>query len=114
MSLKVKYKDWKNVENRKILLEVAELLNEDIEIRVPKQKFKSYNASIWLNDDIVTEKDFNNRSNALKWIKQNLSKKKYLNAFCDLKKYNKRRDDFDWWFYRMQDNILVEVDSPEN
>lgn len=113
MAIRVKHKDWQNESFRLTILSLAETLQEDIEVELPKVKFKPYNASIWQNDDIVLEKDFIKKSDAMKWIKTALGKKKYSDAYCDLKKYNKRNDDFDWWYFKVIDNKLVEVNSPE-
>ena len=113
MSIKVKRKDWQNEAFRNSILSLAEVLKEDIEIELPKVKFKSYNVQIWRDDNILNEKDFLKKSDAKKWIKSILSKKKYSGAYADLKKYNKAEDDFDWWFFRLKDNQLVEVYTPE-
>ena len=109
MAIKVNRKSWENKMYREAILQVAELFKEDIVVE--KIKFKPYSAQIWLNDDIKDEKDFDTKGKALKWIKQELLKKKYKDAFVDLKKYNKSHDDFDYWFYKVVDNVVKEVET---
>lgn len=109
--ISIKRKDWDNPAIRNAILATAETLGEDIEIVYPKPKFKPYNAQLWLNDDIVEEKDFTAKKQAIKWIKSRLSLKKNTGAYADLKKYNKANDDFDWWFYKIVNGRLEEVDS---
>lgn len=107
MSIRVLQKDWKNENYRVATLTLAELLGEEIEIEVEKPKVKLYNAQIWKDDDIVFEKDFDDKLSALKWIKSKLEKES--RAYADLKRYNNKRDDFDWWFYKVKNNQLVDV-----
>ena len=83
------------------------MLGESVEVEMSKQKLKPYNAQIWANDDIVFEKDFNTKYDALKWIKARL--KNESNAYADLKKYSSNRDDFEWWFYRLKNKKLIDV-----
>ena len=113
MAIRVKKKDWQNEAFRNSILSLAEVLNEDIEIEMPKAKFYPYNVQIWKDDNILKEKDFLKKADAKKWIKNLLSKKKYSGAYADLKKYNRKEDDFDWWFFRFKDNQLIEVYTPE-
>ena len=113
MPIRVKNKDWRNPAFKEAILKVAELLNEELEVELPKVKFKPYNAQIWMNDDIVEEKDFYNKSDSLKWAKNVLSKKKYNSAYLDLKKYNQKDDDFDWWYYKLLNNKLTEFQNME-
>lgn len=113
MTIRVSQKNWNDKLFRKVILNVADMFKEDIEIKQPKQKFKPYNVQIWCKDDIMFSKDFSNRCQAKKYIKKILSMKKYKNAYADLKKYNKKHDDFDWWFFRFKDNKLIEVVTPE-
>lgn len=107
MAIRVSQKNWNDEEFRIATLTIAQLLGEEIEVEIPKIEFKSYNAQIWKNDDILFEKDFDSRKDALKWIKLKLLKESH--AYADLKKYNKKHDDFDWWFYRVKDSKLVDV-----
>ena len=105
MAIKVTRENWNNKAFKDATLIMSELLGEDIIIQEPKPK--PYNAQIWKNDDIVFEKDFDSRPSAIKWIKARL--KGESKAYADLKKYNSNRDDFDWWFYKIKDNKLVDV-----
>ena len=105
MAIKISRKDWNNKTIRDVALALAELNADDI--LIVEQKRKPYNAQIWKDDDIVFEKDFDSRPSALKWIKARL--KNESNAYADLKKYNHKRDDFDWWFFKFKDNKLVDV-----
>ena len=105
MAIKVTRENWNNKTFKDATLIMSELLGEDIIIQEPKPK--PYNAQIWKNDDIVFEKDFDSRPSAIKWIKARL--KNEVNAYADLKKFNKSRDDFDWWFFKVKDNKLVDV-----
>ena len=113
MAIRVSRKQWEDETFKSAILGVAQVLGEDIEVEVKgsgkKQKFKPYNAQIWKDDDIVFEKDFMNKSQAKKWIKKTLAMKRCENAYADLKKYNKRNDDFDYWFYKLDNNKLVET-----
>lgn len=113
MSIKIKRDDWNNATFRDAILGVAQILQEDVEIEVKgsgkKQKFKPYNAQIWKDDDVILEKDFMKKYQALKWIKKVLVMKKYENAFADLKKYNTKNDDFDYWFFKVENNKVVET-----
>ena len=110
MSIRVDNKNWQNNEFREAILSVASLLQEEIIIEKPLKKFKPYNVQLWRDDDILEERDFLTKPQAKKWIKQRLSLKKNHGAYADLKKYNKSNDDFDWWFYKVTDNKLEEVD----
>ena len=105
MAIKITRKDWNNQALKDITLVMSELTGEDIIIVEPKLKL--YNAQIWKNDDIVFEKDFDDKLSALKWIKSKLEKESL--AYADLKRYNNKRDDFDWWFYKVKNNQLVDV-----
>ena len=109
MSIKVSRDNWEDKTFRDAILGVAEILQEEVEVIYPKQKFKPYNAQIWKDDDIILEKDFMRKSQAMKWIKQVLSMKKCKDAYADLKKYNQKNDDFDYWFYVIEDNKVVET-----
>lgn len=109
----IKRKDWDNIAVRNAILHTAEVLGEEVEVVYPKPKFKPYNAQLWRNDDILEEKDFSTKTQAKKWIKERLSLKKNTGAYADLKKFNKTNDDFDWWFYKLIDYRLVEVDTLE-
>lgn len=109
MSIRVSRKNWNDKTYRETILGVAEILHEDIEIEIPKQKFKPYNVQIWKDDDIVLEKDFMKKSQATKWINKTLIMKKYKDAYADLKKYNKNNDDFDYWFFKVEDDKVIET-----
>lgn len=107
----IKRKDWDNPSIKNAILATAELLGEDIEIVYPKPKFKPFNVQLWRDDNILEEKDFSNKKQALKWLKTRLFLKKNKGAYADLKKYNKSNDDFDWWFYKIVDGRLEEVNN---
>ena len=109
MAIKISRKNWEDKEYRDVVLSVAEILGEDVEITYPKSKFKPYNVQIWKSAIILLEKDFYKKSQAKKWITKVLKMKKCENAYADLKKYNKSNDDFDWWFYRIINDKLTEV-----
>ena len=111
MSIRVNHKDWKNESFRTTVLGVAELLGEDIEISIPKTKFKPFNVQIWRNDDVILEKNFLTKSDAMKYTKKVLNMKKYKDSYADMKKYNKTNDDFDWWFFKNIDGKVQEVES---
>ena len=111
MIMKIKRKDWNNPELRNVLLNVAELLGQDVEVEKVKCKFKKYNVQIWQNDDIIYEKDFDTKPQAKRWIKKTLLMKKCKDAYADLKKYNKSNDDFDYWFYKLENNKLIETSN---
>lgn len=113
MSIRVSRNDWNDETFRSAILGVAQILKEDIEIEVrgngKKQKFKPYNAQIWKDDNIILEKDFMRKHQALKWIRKVLVMKKCENAFADLKKYNTKNDDFDYWFFKVEENKVIET-----
>ena len=109
MSIKVSRKNWNDETFRNTILGVAEILNEDIEIELPKTQFKPFNVQIWKDDDILLEKDFLKKSQAIKWIKKTLVMSKYKDSYADLKRYNRRNDDFDYWFFKVENNKVVET-----
>ena len=108
MALKISRKDWDDENYKSAILGVAEVLHEDIEIVYPR-RVKLYNVQIWASDKILLERDFMKRSQAMKWIKKTLAMRKCRDAYADLKKYNKNNDDFDWWFYKLENNKVVET-----
>ena len=109
MSIVVSQKNWKDETYRAAILGVAQVLKEEIEIELPKQKFKPYNAQIWKDDNIILEKDFMKKPQAMKWIKKVLAMRKCKDAYADLKKYNKKNDDFDYWFFKMENDKVIET-----
>ena len=111
MSIKISKKDWEDKTFRDVVLSVAEILKQEIEIELPKTSFKPYNVQIWRDDDILLEEDFLKKSQAISWIKEALSRDDCKNSYADLKKYNERNDDFDYWFFKLEDNKVVEIDN---
>ena len=113
MPLRVSNKDWNNPPFRDSVLRFAEHFQMDIEVELPKKEFLPYNVQIWVGDDIAEAKDFKYVKDARKWISEKLHEDKYHNAYADLKKYNIREDDFDWWFYILRNGSIEDVIDPE-
>ena len=88
MSIKVSRKNWNDETFRNVILNIAEILKEEIEVELPKTSFKPYNVQIWRDDNILLEKDFLRKSEAIAWIKKILNMKKYKDSYADLKKYS--------------------------
>jgi len=108
MAIKIKRKDWEDSIIRNAVLSVAELLHEDISVVYPK-RVKLYNVKIWKDDNILYENNFMKKSQAMSYIKKILVMRKCKDAYADLKKYNKNNDDFDWWYFKLENNKVVET-----
>ena len=108
MAIKVKRKHWDDETFRNAVLNVAELLQEDVEIVYPK-RVKLYNVQVWKDDNIIFEHNFTKRSQAMKYIKKVLHMRKCKGAYADLKKYSNNTDDFSWWYYKLENNKIVET-----
>jgi len=109
MTIKVSASDWENPVFRNSVLMLAEQFGNDIEIETVRKPLPPYNAQVWLNDDIVASNDFKTKKEAKKWIASELAKRP--NAEADLRKYNKRGDDFDGFVYRLVDGVIAEVEA---
>ena len=110
MALKILRKNWDDKSYRELMLGVAEILHEDIDI-IYSKNVRPYNVQIWKDDNIILERNFAKRPQALKWIKKVLVMRKCKDAYADLKKFNKKGDDFDYWYYKLENKKVVEVFS---
>ena len=68
----------------------------------------NYDCSIWLDEnDELCQKDFHTKKEALDYAKKVL--KDNPSAYADLKHWNAKGDDYDYWFYRLENGKLKEV-----
>lgn len=68
----------------------------------------NYDCSIWLDEnDELCQKDFHTKKEAMDYAKKVL--KDNPSAYADLKHWNAKGDDYDYWFYRLENGKLKEV-----
>lgn len=109
MAIVVKRKDWDDPSFRNATLSVAEVLGEDIEVIYPTKKFYPFTVQLWIEDNMVEEKEFKDRLSALKWARKRLSLKKNSQATAELKKFKKTNELDDYWVYRLDGSCLVDI-----
>lgn len=105
MVLTVKHEDWRK--SSEAILQLAELLKEDVEIKIPGKNPKSYFVSVIYRNNLILDIGFNTEQEAIAWCKNNSDK--YNDSYLFLRAYNEKKDDFDVWKFE-SDMLIGEVE----